>query len=92
MEKKIIVNFPLTLSENYKNLVSEHVNFILRTIVNEVDSWNGFVDLHLHDDGKSEFIAQCDNDELRDTMQTLLDAHNEELQSISGKNNFAEVA
>ncbi len=55
-----------------KNQITEFVNRSLESIKAEVLSWNGFVDLRNTEDGNYILIAKCDNEEIRQKMQDLL--------------------
>jgi hypothetical protein len=55
-----------------KNQISEFVNRSLDSIKSEVLNWNGFVDLRNTADGNYVLIAKCDNEEIRQKMQELL--------------------
>ncbi len=55
-----------------KTKFSQSVNKKLDPIKNEVNSWNGFIDLKKTPDDDYQFIAICDNDEIRERMQHLL--------------------
>ena len=69
--KQITVSF--AIDENIKRAdITELVNRTLESIKAEVLSWNGFVDLRKSEDDNYVLIAKCDNEEIRNKMQDLL--------------------
>ena len=80
MHKKIIVSFPPVLVKTQKEEISNRVNITLESIHAEIAGWNGFVDFVETAPGHFELIAQCDNYELRDKMQALINADAGKLQ------------
>ena len=69
--KQVIVSFPAS-SNLRRNHVIELVNNALESIKKDVIGWNGFVDLRETGTGSYSLIAKCDNEELRQQMQNLL--------------------
>ncbi len=69
--KQVIVSFP-PASNIRRNYVIELVNNTLESIKKDVLGWNGFVDLRETGAGSYSLIAKCDNDDLRQKMQDLL--------------------
>lgn len=74
MNKKIYISFPPDLSKDQREQGMNRVNQILEPINTEINSWNGFVDFVRSASGQPEFVAKCDNDDIREKMQLLLDA------------------
>ena len=73
MNKKIYVSFPPDMFRDLKEQATNRINKILEGINTEVNGWNGFVDFIDPGSGQYEFIAKCDNDDIREKMQLLLD-------------------
>lgn len=73
MHKKIVISFPQKISVDQKATVTERVNMVLAPIIKEVDAWNGFVDYVEAEAGYFVAIAKCDNEEIREMMQLLID-------------------
>ena len=69
--KQVVVSFPLDVNIK-RSQISEFVNNCLESMRSEVLSWNGFVDLRSTEDGNYVLIAKCDNEEVRNRMQDLL--------------------
>jgi len=76
MRKPIILNFPPKVDKEEKNRLTQAANSKLAEINNEVNSWNGFVELHRRPDNNFIFIAKCDDEAILSKMQHLLDAIN----------------
>ena len=74
MNKKIIVSLPSGMIEQQKKQITGRINDTLQSINIEVSAWNGFVDFAQNDSGDYQLIAKCDNDEVREKMQQLLNA------------------
>jgi hypothetical protein len=69
--KQVVVSFPLDVNIK-RSQISEFVNNCLENMRSDVLSWNGFVDLRATEDGNYVLIAKCDNEEIRNRMQDLL--------------------
>ena len=69
--KQVIVSFPLDVKIT-RGQISEFVNNCLESVKSDVLRWNGFVDLRETEDGNYVLIAKCDNEEIRSSMQELL--------------------
>jgi hypothetical protein len=69
--KQVVVSFPLDVNIK-RSQISEFVNNCLGSMRTDVLSWNGFVDLRATEDGNYVLIAKCDNEEIRNRMQDML--------------------
>lgn len=74
MNKKIFISFPAGVSKQFKEQATNRINQVLETINHEVSSWNGFIDYKEMNNGQYTFVPKCDNDEILDKMQLLIDA------------------
>ena len=70
--QQIILNFPPGMAGEARTKLSQSVNKKLDPIKNEINSWNGFIDLKKVTDDNYQFIAICDNEDTRAKMQHLL--------------------
>lgn len=73
MHKKIVVSFSLQTGKEQRVLITERINTALTPINKEINGWNGFVDYVEAGPGYFVFIAKCDNEEIREMMQILID-------------------
>ena len=69
--KQVIVSFPAATNFS-RNHVIELVNNALISINKDVIGWNAFVDLRETGNKSYTLIAKCDNEDLRQKMQELL--------------------
>ena len=73
MGKAIVLNFPPKIPREVRNQQIESVNDKLFIINDDVNSWNGFIDVIKSGDNQFSFVAKCDNEAIRSKMQGLLD-------------------
>ncbi|MFT3909019.1 MAG: hypothetical protein QM737_06295 [Ferruginibacter sp.] len=73
MRKHIVISFSAQIDPIQRAWISEKLNSILEPINKEVNGWNGFVDYIEAEPGYYVLIAKCDNDEIREMMQLLID-------------------
>ena len=81
MHKKIIISFSPQIGKEQREQISEKINTVLEPVSKEVNAWNGFVDYVEAEPGYFVFIAKCDNDEIREVMQLLIDGSQKEEQA-----------
>lgn len=74
MNKKIFISFPSSYPADYREVASIRINQILSGINKEVSDWNGFVDFIEITHGHYGFVAKCDNEDVLEKMQLLIDA------------------
>ena len=72
MDQKIAVSFPRHMVSEQRHQITDQVNKALESIDSKIMSWNGFVDFVETDPGDIQVIAKCDNEEIREEMQQLL--------------------
>lgn len=81
MHKKIIISFSPQIGKEQREEISEKINLVLEPVNKEVNAWCGFVDYVEAEPGYFVFIAKCDNDEIREVMQLLIDGSQKEDQA-----------
>ncbi|MEO7522743.1 MAG: hypothetical protein ABIT58_01540 [Ferruginibacter sp.] len=85
MQKKIVVSFSPLIDPTLKATILEKVNKVLEPIHKDVTDWNGFIDYVESSPGYFVTIAKCDNEEIREMMQLLLDDENTRAETIKHK-------